>query len=299
MNAESSPLRSTGTTSSDMRAIWPGALLVVYLAITGFALLVGFDRVWGGGVALHFGVLLAIAAATWIEPVPRWLRSWAPLLALLFLYSEMPMLIRVAGHADLFDATVIRWERTLFGSQPALEWAIRWPALWLSETLHLAYLAYYPMIFAVPAALYFTTRGAEFSEAVFVLMLAFIVCFLCYIAFPVAGPRYSWATTSAAPRGPARSLVVWLLESRSSRGTAFPSSHVAVAVTQALLAFRYFGRKGVILASLTFGLALGAVYGGFHYAVDVITGLVIGCVITPLGLLSVKRRDQANATAPT
>src|SRR5262245_1440141 len=113
MNAESSRLRSTGRISSDMRAIWPGALLVVYLAITGLLLLAGADRVRSArvGVALHFGVLVAVAAATWVEWVPRWLRAWAPLLALLFLYSEMPMLIRAAGHADLFDATVIRWER--------------------------------------------------------------------------------------------------------------------------------------------------------------------------------------------
>ena len=66
-------------------------------------------------------------------------------------------------------------------------------------------------VFVVPAALYVASRQAEFSEAVFVLMVTFIACFLLYIAFPVAGPRYSWATTSVAPRGPIRTFVTWLL----------------------------------------------------------------------------------------
>ena len=78
---------------------------------------------------------------------------------------------------------------------------------------------------------------------------------------------------------------------------------MAVAVTQTLLAFRYFGRKGVTLLVLTLGLSLGAVYGGFHYAIDVIAGVITGAAITPLGIrvfgLGARRAVQANAIAPT
>ena len=304
MNAESSRLRLTGNTSSDMRAIWPGALLVVYLGATGVLLLLGWSRVSRTGLALHFAVLAVMAAVTWLPVVPRWLRDWMPLLALLFLYSEMPLLIQAAGHQEMLDATVIRWETATFGDNPALDWAARWPSRVLSEFLHLAYLSYYPIIFVVPAALYASARRAEFSEAVFVLMLTFVVCFVAYLVFPVAGPRYAWASSSVAPAGPIRSLVNWLLEARSSRGTAFPSSHVAVAVAQSLLAGRYFGKKGAVLGVLTLGLALGAIYGGFHYAVDVLAGALVGSG-TAMGWMLVRARFergaalQANATAPT
>src|SRR5688500_8672365 len=92
MNAESSLLPSTDTTSSDMRAIWPGALLVVYLASTTVVLLGGVSRVPGSGIAVHVAVLAAIGAATWVPRLPPWLKAWAPLLSLFFLYTEMPML---------------------------------------------------------------------------------------------------------------------------------------------------------------------------------------------------------------
>jgi membrane-associated phospholipid phosphatase len=277
--------------------------LVAYLAGTGILLLIGHSRVRPAGIAAHFAMLAAIAAATWLPSVPRWLRAWAPLLALLFLYSELPMVIRAVGHEQLFDAIVGRWELAVFGSQPAVDWAARWPSRIASELLHAAYLSYYAIIFAVPLALYFSRRRDEFTEAVFILMVTFVACFICYIAFPVAGPRYAWRSPPDASAGTIRSLVVWLLEARSSRGTAFPSSHVAVAVTQSILAMRYFGGRGIPIAILTMGLALGAIYGGFHYAIDVIAGALFGALTTYAGLAIGRRRpaasSHANASAPT
>jgi membrane-associated phospholipid phosphatase len=289
------------TISNDMGAIWAGALIVVYLTATGIVLLIGAARVSASALALHFAVLAALAAVTWLRAVPRWLRLWAPLLLLLFLYSEIPLLIRAAGHDRFFDMNVIQWERGLFGGQPSMAWAAHFPSRLLSELLHAAYLTYYAIIFTVPVGLYLTAREADFGDAVFVLMLTFVVCCLCYIAFPVAGPRYLWGGTG--PGGPVRRFVVWLLEARSSRGTAFPSSHVAVAVTQSILAIRYFGRRGLVVAALTVALALGAVYGGFHYAIDVLAGLDVGLLVAVAGLQCIERKRvravHANASAPT
>lgn len=287
-----------------MRAIWPGVLLSGYLVATGILLVFGRARVPASGIVLHFGVLAAIAASTWLRHIPRWLQYWAPLMTLLFLYTEMPMLIRAAGHPELLDATVVGWERAVFGGQPALELAARWPSRGVSELLHLAYLSYYAIIFIVPAALYFMARRDDFSEAVFVLMLTFVVCFAWYVAFPVAGPRYLWPTSRTVPGGPIRSAVVWLLEARSSKGTAFPSSHVAVAVAQSVLAIRYFGAKGSFVAVASVGLGLGAVYGGFHYAIDVIAGALLGLGAVGVGVgasrwLNRRFASQAKATAPT
>ena len=304
MNAESSRLRSTGTTSSDMRAIWAGALLVVYLSATGLLLLIGHSRAPSVGIVLHFAVLVAIAAATWLRIVPRWLRDWAPLIALLFLYSEIPMLISAAGHTRLFDPTVMSWEQAIFRGQPALTWAAQLRSRALSEVLHASYLSYYGIIFSVPAGLFLAGRRAEFREAVFVLMLTYVCCFAWYVVFPVAGPRYLFLSPADRLSGPIRSTVLWLLESRSSRGTAFPSSHVAIATTQSILALRYFRftRGGIILA-LSVGLAIGAIYGGFHYAVDVVAGAALGAVLTFAGLAISRalpgEERQANASAPT
>jgi membrane-associated phospholipid phosphatase len=281
-----------------MRAIWPGALLIVYLAGSGLLLLAGDARVRAGAIAIHFAVLFGVTAVTWVPTLPAWLRAWMPLFLLLFLYSEMPVLIQAAGNADTRDAVVVGWEQAMFGSQPAQEWARANSGTVLSELLHLAYLAYYPIIYSVPVALWFSGRKRDFHGAVFALMLTFVVCFTVYIVFPVAGPRYFWA--SAAPDGWFRSLATWLLEARSSRGTAFPSSHVAVACAQSVLAVRHFGARGAIVPVVTLGLALGAIYGGFHYAVDVVAGAALGISTVIAGLWMLRSGGgQAKAIAPT
>jgi membrane-associated phospholipid phosphatase len=303
MNTASSRLRSTGRTSSDMSAIWSGALVVVYLAATGLLLLVGRSRVTAAGIALHFAVLTALAVATWHPLVPRWLRLWAPLMALLFLYTEMPMLIGAGGHTRVFDRVVMGWEARIFGSQPAVELAARWPSFALSELLHAAYVSYYALIVVVPVLLHFSGRLDDLAEATFVLMLTFIVCFAAYLFFPVEGPRYWFHGFPSDAVGPMRRAALALLESRSSAGTAFPSSHVAVAVTQTILAFRYFGRSGWAYTAVTAALALGAVYGGFHYAIDVAAGVAVGVLTTTLGWRLAGRlraaSAQAKASAPT
>lgn len=272
-----------------------------YLAAGTVLLVLGRDRVYAGGFLVHVLVLAAMAVATFSRRVPAWLTAWAPLIALLFLYTELPMLIRAAGHGQFYDMTVMSWETRIFGGQPAFQWAMSMPSRLLSETLHAAYLSYYAIIFSVPAVLWLSGRPRDFSEAVFTLMLTFVACFVCFIVFPVEGPRY--LREGSAPPGFFRQVTLALLESRSSRGTAFPSSHVAVAAVQSLLACWYFGRRGTGVGIAAVGLALGAVYGGFHYAIDVIVGAVFGGLLTLAGLelsaLMDRSTGQANATAPT
>ena len=44
----------------------------------------------------------------------------------------------------------------------------------------------------------------------------------------------------------------------------------------ATVALFYQRRVGWIVAVLTVGLSIGAVYGGFHYAVDIVAGALVG-----------------------
>jgi membrane-associated phospholipid phosphatase len=62
----------------------------------------------------------------------------------------------------------------------------------------------------------------------------------------------------------------------ASKGAAFPSSHVAVAVVIWLLAWRLARRVFWLLALIVPALALGTVYGGFHYTIDAGAGLLVG-----------------------
>jgi membrane-associated phospholipid phosphatase len=76
-----------------------------------------------------------------------------------------------------------------------------------------------------------------------------------------------------------RRLAVAILASGSSRGAAFPSSHMAISAAQAVIAWRWQPRVGAVLSIVALLVGLGAVYGGFHYGADMVAGAVIGLVI--------------------
>ena len=60
-----------------------------------------------------------------------------------------------------------------------------------------------------------------------------------------------------------------------------------LTVPQALLALRHQPRVGRWV--LAIGLGAGAVYGGFHYAVDALAGAALGVLIVPVAPM-LKRR---------
>lgn len=111
-------------------------------------------------------------------------------------------------------------------------------------------------------------------------MVTFYLCYVAFLFFPVAGPRYAFdaAHNAATEIWPAR-LTQWVLDRGDSWGAAFPSSHVAAAVVAAICALRYWRPLGLALAPFTIGLVLSVVYGQFHYAVDALAGLVVAFAV--------------------
>jgi membrane-associated phospholipid phosphatase len=260
-------------------------ILAVYLAISLLPAIVSWTsgRASGGVVGLHV-VALAVVATLVLARGPSTVVDWLPLVAIPFLYAELPR-IAVGG---MHDQLVQAWETVVFGVSPARMASARWPYALLSESLHAAYLSYYFLIYGPPIVLYLRGRLEDFRTTVAGLMAMFALCYMVFIAFPVEGPRYEWTPAAAAFNGPVRRLALRVLAAGSSRGTAFPSSHVAVATVQAVLAFRWSARTGLLLSALTSCLAIGAVYGGFHYGVDVLAGGVLG-LATGLALVLAHR----------
>jgi membrane-associated phospholipid phosphatase len=275
---------------------WPThRLFGLYLFVSGLALLFpGRPATWpllallhlcGGALALGIGPAgrLAEAARRKWPRVSRFVGDWYFLLLLPFLYSELAILNQAVHGGRYFDDVVLRWEEALFGGQPSRTLAAAAPHLLLSEALHSAYLSYYLIIYGPPLILYATRRFADYRRVIFALMLTFVVHYLFFIYFPVQGPRYLFpAPGGELASGPVYRLTHRVLEAGSSRGAAFPSSHVAVAVAQTLVTARILPRLFPLLAVLTIGLGLGAVYGGFHYATDAVVGLGMGALLVAL-----------------
>ena len=189
--------------------------------------------------------------------------------------------------------SVLSWESFLFGS-PATELAGRYPYPLLSESLHLAYFSYYPTIYIPPLLLFVSRRHEAFQTTVVTLIATASVCFVFFVYFPVQGPRY-FGPPESIPEGPIRALTLSILENGSSRGAAFPSSHMAMTVCQAMAQLRYQPPIGILVTLISVGVGVGAVYGGFHYAIDMLTGAVVGLVVGGITLTYIRRSDSLPA----
>ncbi len=198
-----------------------------------------------------------------------------PLFVAPLLYGEIPQLIAAVG-TSYHDALVQRWDLALFGTQPSRTFASSLPVWSLSEVLHAGYLAYYLAIFAPPLVLYVRGERRGFGETVLALTVIYTLSWVLFVLMPVEGPRYLWGAPTGVPDGLMRRLAVQILAAGSSRGAAFPSSHMAVMVGQTLMALRWQPRVGWMLAATSVLVGFGAVYGGFHYATDMVAGAILG-----------------------
>jgi membrane-associated phospholipid phosphatase len=267
-------------------------LVALYMGVAAAALLFPHrPSSWPLLLALH---LLVIALA-WPLPAVgramdrarptlrravRRLADWLPILCIPLLYTELAVLNKAVHDGRYFDDAIIALEQAIFRGQPSQEWAASAPWLWLSEPLHAAYLAYYFIILAPPLVLYLRGRTPEFRHVAFAVMLSFFAHYLFFIFLPVQGPRYLFpAPGGELAAGPFYQIAHRVLEAGSSQGAAFPSSHVGVSVTQTLLTLRYLPGAAPLIGLLTIGLSFGAIYGGFHYAIDAVAGLILGVMV--------------------
>lgn len=226
-------------------------------------------------VVVHLATLAIVGASIGFRSAhARTLRGLMPLALVPVLYIDLRWLIAGWGRPHL-DATIISWEQIFFPGDPSRTLALRFSGLTVSEVLHACYASYYVIVFVPPVLLYLRGRREEYFETTMALLLVFLTCFSCFQLFPVDGPRYLVGPADA-PAGPIRAAVLYLLQNGSSRGTAFPSSHVAASVVATISALRHQRRVGYVVALLAAGLTISTVYGGFHYGVDALAGLLVG-----------------------
>jgi membrane-associated phospholipid phosphatase len=266
-------------------------LLAAYAALGGAALLFPHrpaEWLWLAVlhvVAIMAGLGLPAMAHGWSAFSARFPGTAArisdlyPLVLIPFLYAELPFLNQSVWDGRYFDEVILRFEQGLFGTQPSRAWAAAMPVLPVSELLHAFYLSYYLIIFLPPIVILASAGRLAFREAVFALMLTFVAHYVFFIYLPVQGPRYIFpAPGGVIADGAIYQLTHALLQAGSSRGAAFPSSHVGVAVAQVIICWRHVPRFAPVIAVMAAGLACGAVYGGFHYAIDAIAGAGLGAL---------------------
>jgi membrane-associated phospholipid phosphatase len=258
---------------------------LAYVVIATGAVVVSFegDHIpgWPWLLAAHaliVALVLLAPRARAAGRAGRFLGDWYPMLLLPALYGEIGVLTLDAGFQN--DLLIQRLEAWVFGSQVSYRWIRETADPLLSWILHACYLAYYPILYASPFGLWLVGKKDASRHTIFAVMVTFYVCYVVFLFFPVAGPRYAFeaARNIATDVGPAR-FASWLLDRGDSWGAAFPSSHVAASVVATGMALRYWRALGFVLLPFTAGLILAVVYGQFHYAVDALAGLIVAALM--------------------
>jgi len=238
------------------------------------------------------------------------LRHFYPVILYALFYKEAGMLDQmfVQRHLDVF---FLELEQRIFGGQPSLAFMARLPHLWVSEIFYLSYFSYYVMIVGVGLALYFKDREVCVH---YVTMVSFIfyLCYLTYIFLPVVGPRafyedipgfqqdisaYASGYVLTFPEAVRHGIFFRIMALiyryfEPDGGEAFPSSHVAVAIATVFFSWQYLKKiRGFHLVVVVF-LMMSTVYCRYHYAVDVLGGILTAAVLIPIGEVLYRRVDS-------
>jgi membrane-associated phospholipid phosphatase len=295
-----------------------------YMALVGLLILLfhnntvpDWPRLLGAHVAGLVMVHWLIQAHARRKPAPLldFLRHFYPVLLYTAFFVETGSLNRMFFR-EYLDPMVVQWEQGLFGCQPSVLFMQKLPWLAVSELFYASYFSYYIMIVGVGIALFLRDRR-QFFHYVSVVSFLFYVCYLIYIFLPVIGPRvffhqvegYSLpqatqqlAVTDAYPEavqaGAFFRLMRWVYRVFEAPGAALPSSHVAVALCTVSFSFRYLRRIRYVHLAVTLLLCLSTIYCRYHYAVDVLTGLVAAAVLIPTGnwlYFKFRKRDPERA----
>jgi len=233
------------------------------------------------------------------NPILKFLRHFYPVLLYTGFYRETGELnqITTSGYLDPF---FVRLEDRIFGTQPSLAFMQILPFRSVSEILYASYFSYYVMIGGVGIALYVRDRR-QFFHYVSVVSFVFYICYLIYIFTPVMGPRVferaidgyelpprfrpegSLEIPVAVHTGLFFRLMGWVYATFEAPGAAFPSSHVAVALTTVYFSFRYLRPIRFVHLVVAVLLCCSTVYGRYHYVVDVVAGVITALALVPLG----------------
>lgn len=282
---------------------------MIYLAVTLLLMFFTYTKLSNPESMLWGRVrIAAITMAMWAVyrmipcPFTRFCRILAQMALLSWWYPDTYEFNRMFPNLDHLFAG---WEQSLFGCQPALLFSKAVGNPVFSELMDLGYASYYPLI-AVVTIFYFIYRYKDFCRISFIILGAFFIYYIIYIAVPVAGPQYYYPAAgldniAAGVFPDVGSYFATMRDAMTSPGykdgifyqmvadahnagerptAAFPSSHVGISTILLILAFTARSRRLVYsILPLYVLLCLSTVYIYAHYAIDVIGGWVSAVVL--------------------
>jgi membrane-associated phospholipid phosphatase len=208
--------------------------------------------------------------------------------AVVAIFDALGPLIHAVNPVDK-DAWLIALDRRIFGFDPtaALE-PLASP--FLSEVLTVCYALYYFHPIILGALLYRDDKRAgligtsrRFRSYAFTMVAVFFVSYVGYFLVPAVGPRFTVPHARPLPRGRLSAAIDRTLdELETNKRDCFPSGHTMVVTAVLMEGARRSRRTFLAFLPFALGLVAATVYCRYHYAVDVIAGLVLALAVVPI-----------------
>ena len=260
------------------RANLADRLVLAYVAGVGVLILLLRHRVpgWPAFLALHV-VSIALVGAL-VQNAGRWstAHAWYPLALPLILFEEVAALnfLLVDGWRDHY---LLAFEARLFAETPTV-WLGRFASPLVTEMLSVGYFSYFLILIIVAGVFDRRADKAPFFGVMAASLLSYLVCYAVFIAFPTEGPSHTLRHLHivSLTGGPFHEMVAYIQSSAGVHGNAFPSAHAAGAVAALVFAWRYAPKLAAWLTLPVVLMSIGAVYLRYHYASDIVAGVLIG-----------------------
>ncbi len=246
------------------------------------------------GVVLKFliyiGIILSFACArakvlkvktnNIIKKIIMAITDWHYIILCIMFYSSLPQVNQLI-FGRYFDEQIVSLEQFFFGSLPSLWLKDYFSSQFLMELVHVGYFSYYLLIPVLGIPLYLREDKSNFSQFFFIIIMTFIGSYFIYVIYPVSGPCYIFKNASVGNlKGYLfTDITVALHNAGSVRAAAFPSSHVAVATSFILSAYKYNKIVFKLTLPLVILLFFGTFYPGYHFVIDAFAGILFGTII--------------------
>ena len=217
----------------------------------------------------------------------RTVSLWYPFVLFALLYYQTGLINRVVV-PQFLDGFFMNLDVWIFGEFPGFFLRGKHGNAFFDEFFHLFYLSYY-LIIPLTGILLFRKDVKLFEGFVFQLSSLYYLCFVIYILLPVEGPM-ALRNEFYHHGGLFQTIVDLIYTWGENPGAAFPSCHVAATFLAAWWGGSHFERMKISYWLTCLFLSIATVYCMFHYAVDVIGGLLLGVLaVLTLNRVDIKR----------
>jgi membrane-associated phospholipid phosphatase len=205
-------------------------------------------------------------------------RDWAPLVLTLVAYREMDWFTPLAWDHHL-EFRWIEWDRSLLYGW-GFERAVESLGALLPSCLEFCYLLVYAVGPFTVAALYIEHRRNRVNQVLFLYVMGTLMAYALFPYFLSQPPRTLFGDSDLPNVMTAiRRFNLWIVNGYGIH--LFPSAHVSSAFSAGWALLLYLPERkrygwGMLIYAASVSVA--AVYGRYHYAVDVLAGFGVSLV---------------------